>query len=355
MKKVFLVFLFPLLSNAVFAQLRADAEKLVDEGIAYHDKGDYYGAIAKYTKALNLDKNNLLALAEKAFSLLSLQKYDESILCCQKAIETHFGEKTLKNVYVTYGNDLDLLKKSDQAIDIYNEGLKQFPDHYQLNFNKGITQVGLKKYDEALLSFQNSVTQNPNHSSSHNAIGRLLNIEDKRIPSLLAYYRFLVIEPQGQRAKENLESVQKIMKGNIKQNGVNGITINIDPKMLGDTAAISEPKENNFTPTDLILSLDAALDLDKINSSKTEVEQFIRKFKTICASLKETKNNNYGFYWDYYVPYFTEMADKKLINPFAYIIFLSSGDADISAWFKSNQKEIDRFLEWSKNFSWKTN
>jgi hypothetical protein len=41
MKKTFLILMFPLLCNILFAQNKTDAEKLVDEGIAYHDKGGY--------------------------------------------------------------------------------------------------------------------------------------------------------------------------------------------------------------------------------------------------------------------------------------------------------------------------
>ena len=105
-----------LFSSVLFAQNREEAEKLVNEGIPYHDKGDYEGAITRYDKALALDKDNLLALTEKAMSLLSAQKYDESIQNCQKAIESHKVEKILITVYVTYGNALDGLKKTDKSI-----------------------------------------------------------------------------------------------------------------------------------------------------------------------------------------------------------------------------------------------
>ena len=57
--------MFLLICSISFAQNKADAEKLVDEGVAYHDKGDYDGAISRYDKALELDKDNLLAMTEK--------------------------------------------------------------------------------------------------------------------------------------------------------------------------------------------------------------------------------------------------------------------------------------------------
>src|SRR5690606_13767877 len=354
MKKIILLLVFPLLCNTVFGQQKEEAEKLVEEGSAYHDKGDYEGAINKYDKALRLHKDNLLALAEKAMSLLSLQKYHETIECCKQTIEKHQGDKALKSVYVTYGNAYDGLNKTDKALEIYEEGMKLFPDFYLLHFNKGITLSSVKKYDEAILCFQKSASLNPKHASSQNALSRLLNATDKRIPALLAFSRFLIIEPQTKRAKENLNLLQSITKANVEQTGKNSINININPATFGDTTADGKAKENSFTSTDLILSMDAALDYDKKNKEKTEVEQFIRKFETVCASLKETQDKNYGFYWDYYVPYFVEMKDKNFIETFAYIAFATADNPEVNQWLNAHDKEIEDFYGWSGNYSWTT-
>jgi tetratricopeptide (TPR) repeat protein len=355
MKKTILILMFPLMCNISFGQNKVDAENLVDEGTQYHDKGDYEGAISRYDKALKLDKDNLLALAEKSFSLFMSQKYEESIKYCQKAIETHAGEDALKSVYVTYGSAYDCLKETDKSIKIYDEGLKQFPDYYQLYFNKGITLFNVKKYDDALLCFQKSVKLNPEHASSHNMIARLSNINGKRIPSLLAYCRFLSLESGSERAKENLESLQKIMNANVEKTGKKSISININSKILADTTSTGKPKENNFATVDILLSMETALEFDKKFEKSTDVERFIRKLEKVCASLEETEANNYGFFWDYYVPYFIEMKEKDLIKPFSYIVFSSSADPDVSKWLESNTTEVDRFLKWSKSFVWMAN
>lgn len=352
MRKIFLLMMVLLFCNLIFAQNKEDAEKIVGEGVAYHDKGDYDGAITKYNKALELDKDNFLALAEKAYSLLSKEEYNESILCCQKTIEKHSGEKDLKSVYVTYGNALDGLKKTDKSLEIYDEGIKLYPNYYHLYYNKGITLISIKKYEDALNCFHKSALLNPNHASTQNAIARILMMKNKRIPSLLVFSRFLIIEQTSKRVIDNLVSLQKIMKGNVEQTGKKSITINISPEMLSDTTKGAKPKENDFTSTDLILAMDAGLDFDKKNKKKTEVEQFIRKFETVCASIKETQKDNYGFYWEYYAPYFIEMSDKNFIKTFAYIAFSSSDDESISKWIKSHKKEIQDFYEWSRKFSW---
>jgi len=145
MKEYLLTSIFILAVLCLFGQDKQGAERLVNEGIAYHDKGDFEGAITKYDKALEFDEDNLLALAEKSFSLFALNKYEDAIALCKKAIKLHPGENNLKTIYVTYGNALDALKKTDESIEVYDEGIELFPEFYQLYFNKGIALSSVKK------------------------------------------------------------------------------------------------------------------------------------------------------------------------------------------------------------------
>jgi tetratricopeptide (TPR) repeat protein len=335
------------------AQEKEAAEKLISAGVAEHDKGDFRLAIFNYDKALELDKDNLVALSEKALSLISMKKYDEAIEQCKRAIAVHPGEAGLANAFVSFGTALDGLKKSDEALTIYDEGIKQFPKYYPLHFNKGITLSMTQQYDEAILSFHNSLLLNPNHAGSHNALGRILNMQGKRIPALMAYCRFLAIEPKSDRAKENLQGLQSIMKGSAKETGKNSTTIFITPEMLSGAKDDGKSKENDFASTDLVLAMTSAMDNDKKNKKKTEVENFIRKMETVCSLLEETNQKNHGFYWEFYAPYFVVMKKNKFVEVFSYIAFTSSEEDYVEGWLASHANEVDKFLEWSKGFEWK--
>lgn len=354
MKKAILISLLSLIFSNAIGQNKAEAEKLVNEGVSYHDKGDFEAAILKYDEALELDKNNLVALAEKALTLYSLKKYTEVIKVCRTAIENHENDQALNTIYVAYGNALDGLKKTDRSIEIYDEGIKLFPNYYQLHYNKGISLSSVKKYNEASVCFQNAAILNPKHASSHNAIARIAMVNNGRIPALLAFCRFLAVEPQSNRSKENLVNLKRIMKANVEQTDSNAVTVRISSSMLSDTKGKGTPEENDFAATDLTLSMAAALEFDKINTGKTEVDQFIGNLETICASLEETKKDNYGFFWDYYAPYFIEMKNKKLIEVYSYIAFASSGDIEIGEWLNAHTNETASFFEWSNSFPWKS-
>jgi Tfp pilus assembly protein PilF len=347
MKYILLSSLF-LLSNFLFAQHKEEAEKLVGIGVPYHDKGDYEGAIKRYDSALMLDKDNLLALTEKAYSLMAMEKYDESIDCCKKAIKKHPNEEPLKMLYVTYGSDYDYQKKTDKSIEVYDEGIKSFPDFYLLYFNKGITLQSVKRYDEAEACYQKALLLNPSHAGSHNALGRLLYIEDKHIPALMAFCRLLILEPRSDRAKDDFTYLQKAMEGNMEKNSSGGITIHVDASSLD-----SNKRENNFSMVELILSMGASLPLDSLKMSKTY--NFSYRLQAVCSEMKELKNKNSGYYWDYYAPYFIEMKEKNYLDTFSHIAFAATDDKENNDWLSTHKKDITDFYSWSKAFDWKKN
>jgi tetratricopeptide (TPR) repeat protein len=352
MKKSTLLLGLVFTCSITFSQNKEEAEKLVSEGVAYHDKGDFEGAIVRYDKALQLDKDNLPALTEKAYSLMELKKYDEAITLSKQAIAAHPKDPRLKTVYVNYGTAYDLMKKTDKSIEIYEEGIKEFPNYYLLHFNKAISLISVKRYKEGQLSFQQAVVANPEHAGSHSGIGRMSQANNKAIPALLAFARFLVVEPQGARAKENLHNLKIIMGANVKRTGENSVSINLNVDDLPDEKKSGKVSDDDFRTVELILSFSSALDFDEKNKKKSEVELFASKMETVCSSLKEGKKSGRGFFWDYYAPYFIEMKDKKLLETFSYIAYASSEKEDVLKWFKDHKKETDEFFKWSESFDW---
>lgn len=228
MKKILLLILFPILS---FSQNKIEAEVKVNEGILLHDEGKYNDALSKYEEALNLDKNNLFAISEKAMTLEALKKYDEAIELCKLAISI-YPKEDIKTIYITYGNSLDHSKRTKDALKIYDEGIKKYPNYYQLYFNKAITLVNDKQIEKSLELFQKSATLNPNHLGSLNALAALNR--DKRIISILASLRYLSIDNKTSRAKGNLDSVIDLMQKGVTQADDKSITLAIDPKAMED-------------------------------------------------------------------------------------------------------------------------
>lgn len=336
----------------LLAQNRVEAEKLVNEGVVLHDKGDYAGALSRYDQALELDLNNSLALSEKALTLCEIGRYQDSIEYCKRAIEKNDGTANLQVVYVTYGNNLDLLQKTDEAMAIYAEGIRLYPDYFQLYFNKGIALTSAEKYEQAIACFRKSASLNPQHAGTHHILGRVLFSQNKNIPALMAFCRFLVLEPEGEKARQNVALLHKILKGNVEKTGKKSITIQIDASLLTGAMTEDAAQEDNFASTEMILSMASAMDHDKKNRNKKPIELFVFKMDMICSSLRESKKNKTGFFWDYYAPYLIDLKERDLTETFAYIVNASSEEKSIATWLNSHKQEVKKFYEWSESFRW---
>lgn len=352
MKKILPFIVLSMLCVSVFAQQKEDAEVLVKAGINYYNLGKYEDAIRQYDEALKLDSNNLFALTEKSISLFALKKFTECVDNSLIAIKYHPNEEDLKEIFVICGNAYDESGKAYKAIEMFDKGIAMFPDFFLLYFNKGVSLSSLKKYDEAVLCFQKSMQYNPSHASSQNAIARVLDMKGEIIPALFAYWRFLVIEPQGNRAVANITGMQRLMKSTTKQNDDNAISLNINTDMMGDTIQTDKKKENDFTSIETLLSESNNLLSVKKNRKKSEVERFLLQFDLVCSSLAEQQNSNHGFYWNYYAPYFIEMEKRNFTLTFGYIALSGTNSKEIDKWIKKHKKEIDAFYQWSNEFKW---
>lgn len=351
MKLVAATALFVLHSLFSIAQNPDEAASLVAEGVALHDKGDYAAAIEKYDAALRKDEDNINALYEKSFTLYALGKHKDCISICKSIIKKYPDNALLKAVYIQYGNALDDIGKTKDALEVYEEGIAKFPNEYLLHFNKGLTLQKLSKYEEALVIYQQSLSLKPLHSSSNLYTGLLLE-KNNKIPALLAYCTFLAIEPKSKRSKEILEAVNNIMGANVKKEG-NNINIMLSSGMLDDMK--NKKDENNFRTQELIFTFSAALDNSKDVDSiaHTPAEKFDLKLQLLINSLAEGAKDGKGFYWKHYVPFFIALKENNLTSLFSRLIFLSSGDEDNSKWLEEHDDKVSDFYDWLKAYKWK--
>ncbi|MDJ1472482.1 tetratricopeptide repeat protein [Cytophagaceae bacterium DM2B3-1] len=345
MKHICILFLSVLSIFSLKAQNPQKASQFLKEGIALHDEGKYEEAIQKYDAALTEEPDNYTALYEKAFSLSSLNRSKEAIEIAKKLIKTCQNESTLQLTYVLYGNTLDQLGKGKEAIKIYDQGIKKFPDHYLLYFNKGISLAQQEKQEEALENFQKAIVLEPNHPGSHNMIGRIL-LRVNKVPAMLALMRMLVLEPESKRAAQNWQILQEILMP--ASTDKKEITITMGAlKNLSN----NKPKEDDFFAAEFILGTMGS-EVKVEEKQLTGLEKLNFQLDTFFSMLGSLQDKKTGFYWQYYVPYFAEMQKKSMVTTFMYIIQASNQSKEVQSWLSSHGKEIEDFYAWNKNYTW---
>lgn len=353
MKKAFiLLFLF----ISFYTQLSAqnDATSLINEGIALHDAGNFSAAVKKYDEALALEPGNFLAMYEKSFSLMEMENYKEAEPLLKKILKGCKDDGIRMNTYVNYGNLLDYEKKQKKSIEMYREGLKEYPNSYQLYFNMGITENSRGEREFALENFLSAIKRNPLHASSHNAVARLL-MNSNRIAAIMSFFTFLMIEPEGTRAQQNLRWLQQLFMKGISR-GENGNTvIGINPDMLSPTQKNRSKFDEDFRSADLMLSLlGASVDgvADSLNL-KTSADKMSYQMQMLVNVLDESKNN--GPISSIYLPFLKELKDKGWMQAACYFIMKDAQQNEINDWLVKNQDNVVKMLEWFEGYRWNIN
>lgn len=315
------------------ASAQETIEEFVKKGIEYHDAGEYDQAIEAYQEALNLDENSALVNYEIAMTYMYAKQYENSLRHASKVID--LNDQYLIQAYVTKGNCLDALGKSMEAIKTYNDAIEKIGGDYMLYYNLGLTHYNQGNQQEAIL---NALNTNPNHASSHLLLGTLMNDQENKVQSILSLHYFLFLEPNSGRSPGALKLLKNQFSGNVERTGPTDISILLSPESLD--------KKNDFGTAEMMISMLAASNTLKENEGKTQEELFVSNTESFFKILGElNKKKNKGLWWEYYVPFFYELAKTKHLETYCYYIIQSNSNNAVE-WLSSNGKRIDKLNEW---------
>ena len=329
--------LISLLGSTAYSQ-SPELQNLVGQGVKLHDKGDYNGAIEQYKKALLIDDKSPLANYEIGSTYFALKDYQKAIEHCDKVIAAN--SSYMEQAYVLKGTALDMMGKPNEAISVYKEATKSFPNKYLPYYNLALTSYNIKEYKEAEEALKRSLTANPSHASSHLLMGYTMNAQNSRTKSLLAVYNFLLLEPKGDRARSACKLLDFLLKKNVKKEDEKSVTITFDPGKTSD----------EFSSAELMLSLMEAGKSTEKNKGKSDQELFSENTNSFFSILGELKKDNKGFWWDYYVDFFYAMTNAKHVETYCYYILQSNGDEKINDWLKKNDDKVESLSSWYSTF-----
>jgi lipopolysaccharide biosynthesis regulator YciM len=316
---------------------------LMREGIALHDRGEFDAAIKKYREVLAENPNDVETIYEMGFSYFAKGDYKTSLDVGRQG--ARYKSRFLSGFYTLIGNNLDHLGQGEKAINVYREGIKQFPDDGQLHYNLAITLLGKNQRGEAIKSLKRAAQASPAHASTHLALSQLYLQDNYQIPALLAACRFLVIEPRSSRSRAVLQLLNQVMQSSVQPGkDPNNITIFLDPK--------SKTDEGDFNVISTALAMVAAGRHLEKNKDKTEAQLFSDQLSSLFAIMSEGSEKSSGFAWDYYRPYFCELSRRKMAEPFCYYILQSLESNEVDTWLERNADKVRGFLKWTRSYSW---
>ncbi len=321
MKKILSLFIiFIVIAGHSFAQ-DAVVNGLIADGIKLYDNGDHKGAIGQYKKALLINPRSAYANYELASAYLAVKDYKNAIRYSDKVITGNGGY--VDQAYIVKGSALDLSGRPAEALKTYKKALQKYTANHLLYYNLALTAYNLKEFRDTEEALQKALKINPHHASSHLLLGNSMIRQDKKVKGILALYKFLLLEPKGNRAAVALKA--------------------LDDQFKPGKKTLDEADE--FYTAELMLVPLGSAGANEANKHKAWHMLFAEKTNSLFEILGDLKKDKKGFWWNFYVDYFSTLARNGHTDAFSYYITQSKDDV-YTGWMQSNLTKMETFSEW---------
>ena len=172
-------------------------------GSAYLDQGKIAQAIAEYTKAIEIDNNDVQAHNNRGNAYAKLGQFPQALADLDAVIAI---APSLPDPYFNRGLIYDKEAKLSQAILDYNKAIELNPDYVEAYANRGSTYAQEGKFTEALSDFNKVIEKDPDNAQAYYNIG-LIYGEQSEYGQAIAEYGKAIDHDPGYAAAYNNRAV----------------------------------------------------------------------------------------------------------------------------------------------------
>lgn len=327
-----------LLLSFTFLQAQTTVKEYVEQGIEYHDDGQYSKAIKAYKKALEIEPNSPMVNYEISLSYFSNGDYENAIKYADVVLAQKSDYKT--SAYITKGSALDMMGKTKESIKLFEKAIKKSDGNYLLYYNLAVNYVKLNDIENAESNLYKAIDDNQNHASSHLMLAKINNFNGNTIPALLSAHFFLFLEPNSRRSADGYDILMKNFGGNVSVDEDKPNTINI---------SISSDADSEFSAAELTVSMLAASNSIEENIGKSKDELFVENTDSFFSIMGELNNDKKsGVWWEFYTPFFYDVANSDYLE--TYCKYITQGvNEDSEKWLTENENMLTEFGIWLKS------
>lgn len=327
------------------SQLPDRALRTMDTCMALVHDGQYEAALERFDRLVKEYPESYVVQYERMCALYRLQRYDETV----KAAKVLIKQKNATGaVYQVYGNALDDAGKKDEAIKIYNEGVKLFPETGILYLELGVIDLRENNYVGAITEFEKGIVADPGFASNYyraaqilfasggnNKVWALVYGESAALLALTNQNRMKEMAGDIRDLwKESVEVVGDSVKVSLMKNKEFKISIN------GDNAQLAFPNVFEGCASLAVLQNEGMM-----NPFTASLEQLIALRKGLVENYYKVTDNLFGNSM-YLLPYHKSIIDAGHWEAYNYFLFGSVFPEELNKWIDDNEEKLYAFAAW---------
>jgi len=186
-----------------------DLHNLINEALQLHEKGKIQDAIRLYLKILKNKKNDSQLLYLLGTAYIQIGNTNLGIEQLKKSIflkpENLFAHSNL-------GNAFKDLKRYEDAIASYNKAIEIDINYAEIHNNKGNALKSLERYNEAIESYDKAIKIKSDYAFAYNNKGNALKNLERYDEAIESYDKAIKINPNYIEAHHNKGNILKDLK-----------------------------------------------------------------------------------------------------------------------------------------------
>jgi len=336
-----IMLLLILVANSFADNSKDKAKKIAEEAVILIDNGEYEKSIEMLEEARVLDPESHIYPYEIGFAYYLNNNLN-------KAIEVFYEVIKLKDVndqcFTMLGNFLDMDKKPEKALEIYDLGLEKFPNSGRLHFEKGLVLESKEKYDEALELWEKGIEVNPEYPSNYYQAGLYYSsYTTEKLWGLIYAELFINIERGSKKTPEMSKLIYNTYNSciEIKGDTIKGSFTKMNVLNLSNDGNLKKPFGLSF-----YMSMAAAFpfneQVDKVNLHS------INKMRINFISMWKMMKNEEDFpnvLFDWH----QKLIDLGYFESYNYWLMMRGNQEEFDKWYEKNTILFDDFMVWFKS------
>lgn len=304
-------------------------------------------AINLLEKAKYVDPENINYPFQEARIFFKQFKYQEVVDILTPFVN---HEDVNPQIFRLLGRAYKRLTEYDKAIDIYKQGIKQFPNAGVLFHEIGIIQYRKKAYNKSMDSWESGIKADPNFASNYYSLAKLLSYSNETIWAVLYGEIFMNLEPSTERSEEMSKILYNTYKKSIHLNQ-SGSSVQFTQKEI---KKLSKSKKEK-------VPFQFAFGVSMVNS----ITEKLSSIETLDLASLNTLRQNFisGWYKDKQNKQYPNtlfdfqklLIDKGYSDSYNYWMFMHANKEEFKLWVDTHENEFSEFVEWFKSHRVKQN
>lgn len=308
---------------------QSESEKLIKQGQALFGHELYEDAINKYKQAITLDKKNIEAHYELAFTYLTIKDDKEALYYCRNVLAK--DNEYWLDALLIYGALLNNKGQYIQAIREYKKALKKYPNESLLYFNMGQSYLKLKKPDEAERAVIQGLQLNKQHVAGHRLLSDIMKQKGEVLKSMLPLYYALFIEVDEMNRELLFDDLQ--VRWHVAMVQKPGFAKPISKHSSVSGLKVAESKLND-------IAREASV------NNPEEPYKLVNQTLALFTMLNEEQTGEMDFFDIQYVDFFKQLHIATHTEAYSYFICSTKYNAESLLWIGDNKAKFNAFINW---------